>query len=75
MSAAPKHFVSRWSKIAMADNRQCHVALFSTEQVHYDFLGSDGIEQMTPASRVLKALEQTRILSDSGKTTGNAAVA
>ena len=42
-----KAFCLALVKIAMADNRQCHVMLFSTEQVHYDFLGPDGIEQMT----------------------------
>ncbi|MGJ3351270.1 ATPase RavA stimulator ViaA [Morganella sp. Je.2.23] len=42
-----KAFCLALVKIAMADNRQCHVMLFSTEQVHYDFLGQDGIEQMT----------------------------
>lgn len=42
-----KAFCLALVKIAMADNRQCHVMLFSTEQVHYDFLARDGIEQMT----------------------------
>ena len=32
-----KAFCLALVKIAMADNRQCHVMLFSTEQVHYDF--------------------------------------
>lgn len=33
-------------KIAMSDNRQCHIILFSKEVIHYDLLNIDGLEQL-----------------------------
>lgn len=41
-----KAFCLALVKIAMADDRACHVMLFSTEIIHYDFLAQDGLEQM-----------------------------
>src|SRR5699024_9109305 len=40
-----KAFCLALMKIALADNRACHVMLFSTEIVHYDLLSADGLEQ------------------------------
>lgn len=40
-----KAFCLALMKIALADNRSCHVMLFSTEIVHYDLLSVDGLEQ------------------------------
>ena len=40
-----KAFCLALMKIALADNRSCHVMLFSTQIVHYDLLSVDGLEQ------------------------------
>ncbi|WP_272578974.1 MULTISPECIES: ATPase RavA stimulator ViaA [Providencia] len=40
-----KAFCLALMKIALADNRSCHVMLFSTEIVHYDLISIDGLEQ------------------------------
>ncbi|MEY1390718.1 ATPase RavA stimulator ViaA [Providencia stuartii] len=40
-----KAFCLALLKIALADNRSCHIMLFSTELVHYDLLSVDGLEQ------------------------------
>ena len=40
-----KAFCLALMKIALADNRACHIMLFSTEIVHYDLLSIDGLEQ------------------------------
>ncbi|EKT61408.1 ATPase RavA stimulator ViaA [Providencia sneebia] len=40
-----KAFCLALMKIALADNRSCHIMLFSTELVHYDLLSTDGLEQ------------------------------
>ena len=40
-----KAFCLALMKIALADNRSCHIMLFSTQIVHYDLLSADGLEQ------------------------------
>lgn len=40
-----KAFCLALLKIALADNRSCHIMLFSTEIVHYDLVSADGLEQ------------------------------
>ncbi|HEK4022224.1 TPA: ATPase RavA stimulator ViaA [Proteus mirabilis] len=40
-------------KIALADNRACHVMLFSTEMIHYQLSSSDGLQEL------VKFLNQT----------------
>ncbi len=40
-----KAFCLALMKIALADNRACHVMLFSSDLVHYDLLAEDGLEQ------------------------------
>ncbi|MBP6121711.1 MULTISPECIES: ATPase RavA stimulator ViaA [Providencia] len=40
-----KAFCLALMKIALADNRACHIMLFSTEIIHYDLLSADGLEQ------------------------------
>lgn len=40
-----KAFCLALMKIALADNRACHIMLFSTEIIHYDLLAADGLEQ------------------------------
>lgn len=41
-----KAFCLALMKIAMSDNRQCHIILFSKEVIHYDLLNIDGLEQL-----------------------------
>lgn len=41
-----KTFCLALMKIAMTDNRQCHIILFSMEVIHYDLLKNDGLEQL-----------------------------
>lgn len=41
-----KAFCLALMKIAMRDNRQCHIILFSMEVIHYDLLNNDGLEQL-----------------------------
>lgn len=40
-----KAFCLALMKIALADNRRCHIMLFSTGLVHYELTGENGLEQ------------------------------
>ncbi|MEQ1962763.1 ATPase RavA stimulator ViaA [Xenorhabdus khoisanae] len=40
-----KAFCLALMRIALADNRHCHIMLFSTELVHYDLTSPDGLTQ------------------------------
>ncbi|REF25524.1 uncharacterized protein with von Willebrand factor type A (vWA) domain [Xenorhabdus cabanillasii] len=40
-----KAFCLALMRIALADNRQCHIILFSTEIIHYDLTSQDGLTQ------------------------------
>ncbi|WP_036772338.1 ATPase RavA stimulator ViaA [Photorhabdus australis] len=40
-----KAFCLALLRIALADNRNCHIILFATEIVHYELSSSDGLEQ------------------------------
>ncbi|CDG15761.1 ATPase RavA stimulator ViaA [Xenorhabdus doucetiae] len=42
-----KAFCLALMRIALADNRHCHIMLFSTELVHYDLTSPDGLTQAT----------------------------
>ncbi|PHM23758.1 ATPase RavA stimulator ViaA [Xenorhabdus budapestensis] len=41
-----KAFCLALMRIALADNRQCHIILFSTEIIHYDLTSQDGLTQI-----------------------------
>ncbi|MDE1496495.1 ATPase RavA stimulator ViaA [Xenorhabdus bovienii] len=40
-----KAFCLALMRIALADNRHCHIILFSTELIHYDLTSQDGLTQ------------------------------
>ncbi|MDX7986286.1 ATPase RavA stimulator ViaA [Xenorhabdus sp. 12] len=40
-----KAFCLSLMRIALEDNRHCHIMLFSTEQIHYDLTSSNGLTQ------------------------------